>query len=401
MDYSYEEFKLYIEEEDVKFIRLAFCDIYGRCKNISIMPSALESALTKGVAINASFIKGFCDSAQSDLFLHPDPSTTTLLPWRPEHGRVIRMFCDIKYEDGTPFEADTRYILKQAVAKANEEGYAFRIGSRMEFYLFKTDENGEPTNIPYDKAGYMDIAPLDKGENVRREICLTLEKMGITPIHSHHEAGPGQNEIDFTSADPITAADHAITFMTVVKTIAARNGLYADFSPKPLPNQPGNGYHINFCTDSDNQEAKMQALAGMLKNIYASSIFFNTTKESYERLGEHAAPKYITWSTENHDQLLRIPPTGGEHHYAQLRSADALANPYLAFALIIYACLDGIDNKLELQKSTNFSLDTASREIQSQYQTLPSSINEAKVAAMNSEFVNNYLDKGLIKAYCS
>lgn len=400
MDYSYEEFKIYIEEEDVKFIRLVFCDVYGRVKNISIMPSALESALTKGVAINASRIKGFTESAKSDLFLHPDPSTTAILPWRPEHGRVIRMFCDIKYEDGTPFEADTRWILKQAIEKAKARNISFRIGSRMEFYLFKTNEDGEPTNIPYDKAGYMDVAPLDKGENVRREICLSLEKMGITPIHSHHEAGPGQNEIDFASADPLTAADHALTFIALVKTIAARHGLYADFSPKPLANKPGNGFHINVSMFSDDSNHSAYGMAGMLANIYDSSIFFNTTEKSYERLGEYHAPKYISWSTENHDQLIRIPPTAGEHHYAQLRLADPLANPYLAFALIIYSVLDGIDKKLELQNATNFNIDNSDAGVQSQFKALPHSINKAREAAKNSDFIKSCIDAGIIKAYC-
>ena len=197
MEYSKNEVMQYVTEEDVKFIRMAFCDIYGRQKNVSVMPQELNRAFEYGIAIDASAIAGFGGEIRSDLLLHPDPSTLSVLPWRPDHGRVVRMFCDITYPDGTPFEADCRSILKRTVADAEKEGIDFFFGAEMEFYLFKRDDEGEPTKIPYDHAGYMDIAPEDKGENVRREICLDLELMGIKPESSHHEEGPGQNEIDF------------------------------------------------------------------------------------------------------------------------------------------------------------------------------------------------------------
>ena len=228
MKYSKEEVIQFVAEEDVKFIRMAFCDIYGKQKNISIMPGELERAFEYG--IDASAIDGFGGEVHSDLFLHPDTSTLCVLPWRPEHGKVVRMFCTVTYPDGTPFEADTRALLRKAAEDAEKEGISFAFGSEMEFYLFKCDENGEPTNIPYDNAGYMDVAPEDKGENVRREICLTLERMGINPESSHHEEGPGQNEIDFCYSHAITAADDALTFRSVVLAVAARNGLCADFS---------------------------------------------------------------------------------------------------------------------------------------------------------------------------
>ncbi|MBO4604893.1 MAG: glutamine synthetase, partial [Clostridiales bacterium] len=286
MDLTTNEVMQYIEEEDIKFIRLAFCDVTGVQKNISVMSGDIGRVLQHGLPINASYIKGFGKDAYSDLFLHPDPSTTTLLPWRPENGRVVRMFCDITFQDGNPFPNDTRRILQNSIAKAAEKGLSFKIGSRMEFYLFKTDDEGNPTQTPLDNAGYMDIAPADKGENIRREICLTLERMGIVPVNSHHEAGPGQNEIDFTSSDPLTAADQASTFMMVVKTIAAKNGLFADFSPKPLAGRPGNGYHINFRLEGDKaQEYTPSAIAGILDNIQDTSVFFNPTEESYRRLG--------------------------------------------------------------------------------------------------------------------
>ena len=240
MKYSKEEVMKYAAEEDVKFVRLVFCDVFGRQKNISIMPDELNRAFTHGIAFDASAIAGFGDEAHSDLFLHPDPETLAWHPWRPEHGKVVRMFCSITYPDGTPFECDTRSLLKSAVEDAKKAGYSFYFGAEQEFYLFELDDKGLATKIPYDNAGYMDIAPEDRGENVRREICLTLEQMGIYPESSHHEEGPGQNEIDFRYSDALSAADDFMTFQTVVKTIARRNGLCADFSPKPLEKAPGN-----------------------------------------------------------------------------------------------------------------------------------------------------------------
>jgi len=241
MKYSESEIRQYVAEEDVKFLRMTFFDLTGNQKNMSILPDALDRAFSTGIAFDASAIPGFGDELRSDLFLQPDTSTLCLLPWRPDHGRVARLFCRILRSDGTPFEGDSRALLQKAVDDAAAMGVSFAFGSEMEFYLFRRDENGEPTTIPYDRAGYMDIAPEDKGENVRREICLTLEQMGIRPECSHHEQGPGQNEIDFRYAEPVKAADDAVTFRTVVNTVAVRNGLAADFSPKPLRSEPGNG----------------------------------------------------------------------------------------------------------------------------------------------------------------
>ena len=245
MKYSREEVLQYVAEEDVKFIRLAFCDVFGRQKNISIMPDELPRAFEYGIAFDASAIEGFGDEARSDLFLHPDPETLTWLPWRPEHGKVVRMFCSITDPDGRPFACDTRSLLKKAIADAKAAGFTFYFGAEQEFYLLELDDRNMPTKIPYDRAGYMDIAPEDRGENVRREICLTLEQMGIRPESSHHEEGPGQNEIDFRYTEALAAADNVMTFQTVVKTVARRNGLFADFSAQPLEGAPGNGFHIN------------------------------------------------------------------------------------------------------------------------------------------------------------
>ena len=245
MDFTEQEVRQYVEQEDVRFIRLAFCDVFGKQKNIAILPTELDRAFRHGIAIDASAIAGFGGEVRSDLFLHPDPATLASLPWRGENGKVVRMFCGVAHPDGTTLETDSRALLRKAVERAAKRGISFAFGTEMEFYLFKTDEDGEPTKIPFDRAGYMDIAPMDKGENVRREICLTLSQMGIQPECSHHEEGPGQNEIDFRYSDPLAAADNALTFRAVVEAIVARNGLAADFSPKPLPDQAGNGMHIN------------------------------------------------------------------------------------------------------------------------------------------------------------
>ena len=399
MKYTPQEVIQYIQEEDVKFIRLAFCDCFGRPKNISIMPHELERAFKYGIAIDASAISGFGDEVNSDLFLHPDASTITVLPWRPEHGSVVRMFCSITHPDGTPFAHDTRGILKQAVADAAKAGYAFSFGSELEFYLFRLDENGEVTDVPYDQATYMDVAPEDKCENVRREICLTLERMGIQPESSHHEEGPGQNEVDFRYSDPLSAADNAVTFLTVVKTIAARNGLYADFSPRPLEGRPGSGFHINMSVQGDAEQLMHRAMGGILDKITDMTLFLNPTEQSYSRLGAHKAPKYISWSSNNRSQLIRVPAASGEYRRFELRSPDCTANPYLAFALLIWAGLSGIQNDIALPEACNVNLHTADSRELSGLATLPRSLSEAAACAGGSSFVARHLPASLVEFF--
>lgn len=401
MKCSAQEVMQYIREADVKMIRLAFCDVYGRQKNIVIMPRELERAFRFGIAIDASAIAGFGGAVRSDLTLHPDPATLTLLPWRPETGKVVRMFCDISYPDGSPFECDTRGILKRAVTAALNRGYIFTFGPEMEFYLFKNDAEGEPTKIPYDRAGYMDIAPDDKGENVRREICLMMEEMGILPESSHHEEGPGQNEIDFRHADPVSAADNAVIFKSIVKSVAARNGLTADFSPKPLMDKPGSGMHINFSVRSTGGENCMsQAIAGIMDKIFAITAFLNPCENSYARLGGSKAPGYISWSTQNRSQLIRIPAAEGDFIRAELRSPDPEANPYVAFALMIYAGLEGIEQAMELPESADINLFSAPAEVLEQFRKLPVDLAEAKAAATSSDFVNRHFPAELVALYC-
>lgn len=387
MKYTPDEVMQYVREEDVKFVRMAFCDVYGRHKNVAIQASELPRAFERGIAVDASAIDGF--GTDGDLLLHPDSSTLVQLPWRPQHGRVAHMFCGITHPDGAPFAADTRRILKEAVETAERLGYSFDFGSEMEFYLLKLDEYGEPTKIPYDRAGYLDVAPEDKGENIRREICLTLEQMDIPPERSLHKIGPGQNEIDFHYADSLTAADHAVLFYTMVRTVAAQNGLWADFSPKPFPDEEGSGMHINLSVRNGGADPLPQIIAGLLELAPEMTVFLNPSENSYERLGGNRAASRIGWSRTSRAFLLRVPGTDGRR--VELRSPDALCNPYLACALVIYAGLYGIANQLPVPKEADDSCPC---------RKLPATLPEAIAAASGSAFIREHLPPSVIAAYC-
>ena len=400
MKYTPQEVMQYIQEEDVKFIRLAFCDVWGHPKNISIMPHELERAFEYGIAIDSSAIAGFEDEVYSDLFLHPDSATLAVLPWRPETGRVVRMYCTITDHEGNLFVHDTRSILKHAIEDAAGAGYVFSIGSELEFYLFRLDDNGEPVKLPYDHASYMDVAPEDRCEDVRREICLTLERMGICPESSHHEEGPGQNEIDFRYSDALSAADNAVTFRAVVKTIAARNGLYADFSPKPIADKPGSGFHINLSVKGPGEDLMRYMMGGILKHVADITRFLNPSEQSYSRLGAFKAPKYISWSNNNRSMLIRIPAASGEYRRVELRSPDCTANPYIAFALLIWAGLDGIQRRIAPPENANVNLFTAAPEELKGLKTLPLSLSAAVRQASSSGFVRSRLPESLIRYFC-
>lgn len=400
MNYTKEEVLEYIEQDDVRFIRLAFCDFYGKQKNIAILPCELEKAFNEGISFDASAIDGFTDEVHSDLFLYPIASTLAVLPWRSIQGKVVRMFCEIRKPDGTIYEKDSRSILKQIEKECKEKEYRVNIGSELEFYLFKKDEKGEPTKVPFDKAGYMDVAPEDKGENVRREICQYLMEMGIVPEASHHEEGPGQSEIDFRYSGILKAADNVENFITVVKAVADKCGLCADFSPKPLIQESGNGFHINIsitkngASEEENSELQHYFMAGILAHIKEITAYLNPTENSYERLGKNKAPKYITWSRENRSQLIRLPAVNSiEHKRMEVRSADPMANPYLSFALLVKAGIDGIEKKMPLCSSIDENLYLASSEITGKLEKLPSSLKEAREIAENSDFVKKVLHK--------
>ncbi|MCR4692088.1 MAG: glutamine synthetase family protein [Lachnospiraceae bacterium] len=388
MQYTFEEVMGFIEEEDVKFIRLAFRDAYGVQKNISIMPGELKKAFEDGAPINARQIAGFEDCPYASLYLKPDLDTMAILPWRPDTGKVLRMFCNMFTPDGEPYEADTRAILQGAIDRAKKAGIEFRFGTESEFYLFMLDENGNSTRIPYDNAGYMDIAPDDKCENVRREISLTIERMGLVPERSHHERGPGQNEIDFHYAKPLKAADQLTTFKMVVSTIANRYGLYADFSPMPLPDKPGNGYHINiYAVNEKGQDVVKYAAAGIIEQIRDMTLFMNPRDASYARLGNNTAPDKVNWSAAGESELVHIE-TYKDQTRVELRSPDAESNPYLVYALLIHAGLSGIERSLSLPG-----------EMDQNAESLPGSKKEACKLAMQSEFVKSIVPEGIIREY--
>ncbi len=389
----------FVRENDVKFIRLAFVDLLGSLKNIAIMASELPRALRGGISFDASSVKGFCDISHSELFLRPDPRTLTVLPWRPQSGRVVRMLCDCMTPEGSLFSGYSRTILRRMDEKALEAGCFFRFGTEYEFYLFEKDDQGRPTLVPQDEAGYMDVFPMDKGENVRREICLTLEAMGILPESSHHESGPGQNEIDFRHADPLTTADSAVTFKGVVRTIAAQYGLHASFMPKPLLDESGNGLHLNLSIEKGGQnlfaplpdgtlgKEAHHAVAGILRRIRELSLFLNPIPSSYQRFGAFEAPKKINWSYGNRSQLVRIPAANAETGRMELRSPDPACNPYLAFSLVMAAALEGMTEQLPLQAP----LADAGE--------LPATMEEALALAESSTFLPTVIPQDMLDKY--
>jgi glutamine synthetase len=413
----------FIKQNDVKFCRLAFCDPFGMQKNISIMPDELPRAFENGIAFNAAAIRGFCGVAKSDLLLFPDHTTLSVLPWRPQQGRVIRFYCDIINPDKTAFAFDGRQILRRTQKRCADMGYSANFGAKCQFYLFKNDENGVATTAALDEGGYLDMAPIDKGENIRREICLCLEEMGIKPEASHHENGPGQNEIDFKFGEALNCADNFLSFKSVVKAIAARNGLFASFMPKPIPDKGGSGLHVNISLIADganifdgltakglarsassasnaassNNFAAQSFIAGILSRISEITLFLNPTANSYERLGGPEAPKFISWSPENRLQLIRIPTDASARARIELRSPDASLNPYIAYALILEAGLDGIKNglkpppPLDLYNADEKTLSTLAR--------LPASLSEAVKAAQSSAFARSVLGGEFIKKF--
>ncbi len=409
MNHTDEELLNFVTENDVKFVRMAFCDLLGTQKNVAIMADRLPQAFEKGISFNASAIAGFESALHSDLFLLPESTGVAILPWRPSHERVMRLFCSVKNPDGSDFAGDSRCLLKQAVKKAADMGYFCRVGTECEFYLFHTDENEQPTKIPFDHGSYADIAPLDRCENVRRQICLALEEMGLRPESSHHERGPGQNEVDFCYSDPLTAADNFITFKSVAKSIALQNGLFASFLPKPLINECGNGMHINLSVMKNGKSLFQQEphhskhaesfIQGILDRTAEISIFLNPLPNSYARIGTHGAPRYITWSHQNRAQLVRIPAArGGENLRMELRSPDPSCNPYLALALLICAGLEGIENEKKLTEATtcDFSQEYIAEK---QIAQLPQDMGEALSLAENSKFIRSVLPAEIVDRY--
>jgi glutamine synthetase len=386
------EFLEFVKVNDVKFIRLAFCDLLGSQKNISVMRDNLSGAFTGGVAFDGSSVTGFAPPEKSDLLLFPDASAFAFLPWRPQQGRVARLLCDIRNPDGTDYPCDTRAVLRRASARAAALNFEVRTGVESAFYLFKTDETGAITRNPLDNGGYLDIAPLDKGENVRREICLALEEMGIEPETSHHERGPGQNEINFACSPAAVCADRFLAFKSVVKAIAARNGLFASFLPKPLTGAEGSGLHVNLSLWRDgrnlfalNAPEANAFMAGVLRRLPEITAFLNPIDNSYSRIRGDGIPRAVAWGGGDRTRCVRVPaPSSSDAARFELRTPDAALNPYIAFALIIHAGLDGIEKK------STFS---------SEGEILPETLSDALSLARKSAFVKANLPAEYLERY--
>ena len=355
-NYSREDIIKLVEEEDVEFIRMQFTDIFGNLKNVAVTAAQLEKALDNKCMFDGSSIAGFTDVEDSDMYLYPDPGTLEIFPWRPQQGKVARFICDVYRPDGNPFEGDPRYVLKRAIKEAEDMGYTFRVGAECEFFLFHLDENGMPTTVSHEKAGYFDVGPVDLGENARRDMVLTLEDMGFVVETSHHDVAPAQHEINFLYDEALATADNIMTFKLAVKTIARRHGLHATFMPKPKYGMNGSGMHINMSLLKDGKnifadesgvnglsETAYAFLGGIMEHMRSMTAVTNPIVNSYKRLVPgFEAPVYIAWSATNRSSLIRIPAAEGDAVRMELRCPDAAANPYLALAAILRAGLDGI-----------------------------------------------------------
>jgi len=382
-----------VRDEDIHFIRLQFTDIFGQLKNVAITASQIEKALDNQVTIDGSSIEGFLRIEESDMRLFPDLDTFTVLPWRPEDGRVARLICDVHTPNGKPFEGDPRRVLKRAMKKAEDKGYTFMVGPECEFFLFQTDEKGDPSTVTGDEASYFDLGPMDHGEDVRRDICLALEKMGFEIEASHHEVAPGQHEIDFKYADALKTADNIISFRLAVKLMARQNGLHATFMPKPIFGISGSGMHTNmslfkdgrniFFDEKDVKGLSKEAysfIGGLLEHVRGMTAVANPLVNSYKRLVPgYEAPCYLAWSSSNRSVLIRIPAGRGSSTRLELRSPDPSCNPYLTLALCLTAGLDGIERGLEPPRETPeniFAMSASQREAKG-ILSLPGSLKEA------------------------
>ncbi|MCR5215606.1 MAG: type I glutamate--ammonia ligase [Lachnospiraceae bacterium] len=404
-----------VEEEDVEFIRLQFTDIFGTLKNVAITKSQLEKALDNKCMFDGSSVDGFARIEESDMCLHPDLDSFIIFPWRPQQGKVARLICDVYGNDGKPFMGDPRYALRRAIKEAADMGYTFNVGPECEFFLFHTDEVGNPTTISHEKAGYFDLGPTDLGENVRRDIVLNLEDMGFEIEASHHECAPAQHEIDFKYDEALQAADNIITFKLAVKTIAKRHGLHATFMPKPKYGVAGSGMHINMSLFKDGKNAFADAddknglskvaysfIAGIMKHMDGMAAITNPLVNSYKRLVPgYEAPIYVAWSASNRSPLIRIPSARGNGTRVELRCPDSAANPYLALAVCLMAGLDGIKKGLVPPASIDsniFELTPAQMK-KLKVSTLPQDLGQAIVGLEKDKFVQEALGDHIATRY--
>ena len=405
-----------VEEEDVEFIRLQFTDIFGTLKNIAITSSQLEKALDNKCMFDGSSVEGFVRIEESDMYLYPDYDTFEIFPWRPQQGKVARLICDVYTPDGKPFEGDPRWILKKTIKEANEMGYRFDVGPECEFFLFHTDDNGLPTTLSHEKAGYFDLGPNDLGENIRRDMVLTLEDMGFEIEASHHEVAPAQHEIDFKYDEALKTADNIQTFKMTVKTIAKRHGLYATFMPKPKFGISGSGMHINMSLATEegknifaDENGKIglsddayHFIAGIMKHARGMSAITNPLVNSYKRLVPgYEAPVYIAWSAKNRSPLIRIPASRGNGTRVELRNPDPTANPYLVLALCLAEGLDGIKNKIEVPKSVDCNIYemTPGERRAAGIENMPADLKEAVDCLVADEFLCSVLGEHITTKY--
>ncbi len=412
---SKEEIIKLVEEEDVEFIRLQFTDMFGNLKNVAITASQLEKALSNQVMFDGSSIEGFVRIEESDMYLYPDLDTVAIFPWRPQQGKVARFICDIYRPDRTAFEGDSRYILKKEIAKAKELGYTFDVGPECEFFLFHTDENGLPTTLTHEKAGYFDLGPVDLGENARRDMVMNLEEMGFEVEASHHEMAPAQHEIDFKYDEALVTADNIMTFKLAVKTIAKRHGLHATFMPKPKSGICGSGMHTNMSLKRDGKNIFFDAedelqlsreayyfIGGIIKHMKGMTAVTNPLVNSYKRLvAGYEAPVYIAWSATNRSPLIRIPSTRGEGTRVELRCPDPSCNPYLVLALCLAAGMDGIQNKIEPPKSVDLNIFEMTNEERDFFniEALPANLQEAVNEMEKDPFIKEVLGEHIFNKY--
>lgn len=404
-----------VDEEDIEFIRLQFTDIFGTLKNVAITSSQLEKALDNRIMFDGSSIEGFVRIEESDMYLHPDLDTFQIFPWRPQQGKVARIICDVYKADGTPFEGDPRFVLKRQIEEAKKLGYTFNVGPELEFFLFHQDENGMPTTITHEKAGYFDLGPNDLGENARRDMVLTLEDMDFEIEASHHEVAPAQHEIDFKYDEALVTADNIMTFKLAVKTIAKRHGMYASFMPKPKYGSAGSGMHINmslqkdgkniFASETDELGLTQEAyyfIGGIMKHMKGMTVITNPIVNSYKRLVPgYEAPINIAWSATNRSPLIRIPSTRGESTRIELRNPDPSANPYLVLAVCLAAGLDGIKNKItppEEVRENVFELDKQELE-EHGIEALATDLHQAVKGLKKDKFIQEVLGIHIAEKY--
>ena len=413
--YTKQDIMQMIEEEDIEFIRLQFTDMFGSLKNVAITSSQLGKALDNKCMFDGSSIEGFVRIEESDMYLYPDLDTFEVFPWRPQQGKVARLICDVYKADGTPFEGDPRYVLRRVLEEAEEMGYSFDVGPECEFFLFHTDDNGNPTTISHEKASYFDISPLDLGENARRDMVLTLEDMHFEIEASHHEVAPAQHEIDFKYGPALSTADNIMTFKLVVKTMAKKHGLFASFMPKPIYGIAGSGMHVNMSltkdgvnifNDPDGENGLSKEayyfIAGVMKHIKGMTAVANPLVNSYKRLVPgHEAPVYIAWSATNRSPLIRIPASRGAGARIELRSPDPSANPYLLLALCLAAGLDGIRNKMEPPKAVNGNIfELTEREMKrAKIDSIPSDLQLAIKEMKADPFIKKTLGDHVFNKY--